>query len=554
MSSRLVARMTAPVLGVSILLLGVGGLAAWYVQRLQRNASDVLAINVGSMRAAEELEIGLREIRTQMNQFLLAGRQDALDSVPELRAETDHWLAEADRLATTPYEQQLMTKVNRGYKRFFEEFDGIAREGSSRMAKDEVAALVTEVLSKEIVSPAHEYLDFNEQVMARNSNQNQVVANRMVFALLLLGTCGPVAGLLTGFAIARSVSRSIVQLSVPVHDAAGRLNEVVGPITLSMNRGIEELDAGLRRVAAEIDTVVNRLQQSQREVLRAEQLAAVGQLAAGVAHELRNPLMSMKLLVQTAAESGDSARLEGRDLEVLGDAIGRVERSVTTFLDFARPPALEKRSLDLRQIVDDTIRLLSARAASQRVHIECDLPETPIVLTADPGQLRQVLLNLLINGLDAMPHGGTLQIELKEQEHIGKRDPSSHDQESNGVRRSSKWVTIRVVDTGCGLPSHLAGRIFEPFVTSKETGLGLGLPICKRIIEAHLGEIIAMNTSAGGAQFTVQLPKSAERVPSGTSADRDGEQCICSASEAVKWSNTHVMRPCSTVDQQSWRS
>jgi signal transduction histidine kinase len=501
--------MTAPVVGVSILLLGVGGVAAWYVQRLQRNASDVLAINVGSMRAAEELEIGLREIRTQMNQFLMAGKQEALDTVPTLRANTDHWLAEADRLATTSYEQELMTKVKRGYDRFFREFEGIAHGGANGATMEEVASLVNEVLTKEIVAPAHEYLDFNEQVMARNSAHNQVVVNRMVFALLLLGICGPVAGLLTGFAIARGVSRSIVQLSVPVHDAAGKLNEVVGPITLSGNRGIEELDAGLRRMATEIDTVVSRLQQSQREVLRAEQLAAVGQLAAGVAHELRNPLMSMKLLVQTASESGESACLEGRDLQVLGDAIGRLERSVTTFLDFARPPALEKRSVELRSIVEDTVRLLSARAISQGVHVECSAPQTPILLTADPGQLRQVLLNLLINGLDAMPRGGKLQIVLSEQEQWGEE---CQDPISNGDTNCSKWILIRVLDTGCGLAANIADRIFDPFVTSKETGTGLGLPICRRIIEAHMGEITAGNRSGSGAEFTVRLPQTRDAV------------------------------------------
>jgi len=108
------------------------------------------------------------------------------------------------------------------------------------------------------------------------------------------------AGLLVGFVVARRISRTLVELSVPVRDAAGRLSEVVGPITLA-GQEMEELPVLAQGLAAQVAAVVERLQQSQQEVLRSEQLAAVGQLAAGVAHELRNPLQSMQLLIQSAA-------------------------------------------------------------------------------------------------------------------------------------------------------------------------------------------------------------------------------------------------------------
>jgi len=140
--------MTAPVVGVSILLLAVGVIAAWYVQRMQRNASDVLALNVGSMRAAEELEIGLREIRTQMNQYLLTGNRASMDAIPALRVETDRWLREAERFATTPHEQQLMASMKRGYDHFFDEFDRLAHGQPGERPRDEVASLVNDVLCR----------------------------------------------------------------------------------------------------------------------------------------------------------------------------------------------------------------------------------------------------------------------------------------------------------------------------------------------------------------------------------------------------------------------
>ena len=116
------------------------------------------------------------------------------------------------------------------------------------------------------------------------------------------GSGGTVSGLLAGFGIARGYSRSIIRLSVPIQDAAGKLNEIVGPITFSSQAGLEEIEIVLYKIAHQIGEVLERLEASRREALRAEQLAAVGQMAAGIAHELRNPLMAMKILVQAAAD------------------------------------------------------------------------------------------------------------------------------------------------------------------------------------------------------------------------------------------------------------
>ena len=141
----------------------------------------------------------------------------------------------------------------------------------------------------------------------QGSRQNQIAAQRIGLGLLLLGILGAVAGVLAGFGMARSVHRSLVEISVPVRDIAGRLNEVVGPIKVASDTELAELDGALRLLADKTADVVQRLQESQREMLRHEQLAAVGQLAAGLAHELRNPLMSVKLIVQTAEERANGA-------------------------------------------------------------------------------------------------------------------------------------------------------------------------------------------------------------------------------------------------------
>ena len=177
---------------------------------------------------------------------------------------------------------------------------------------------------------------------------------------------------------------------------------------------------------------------------------------------------------------------------MLEEEITRLERSAETFLDFARPPEIERRTFDLRLLVGQVLDLVLPRAGREGVRISCESPEDqPITIRADMGQVRQVLLNLVLNALDAVPEGGSISVEIETGE---------------GGNGRPGWVTVRVCDTGRGLPSELGSKIFEPFVSTKPTGIGLGLSICKRIVESHGGQIEAVNRPEGGAEFTIRLP------------------------------------------------
>ncbi|HZV07382.1 MAG TPA: ATP-binding protein [Gemmataceae bacterium] len=481
------ARMTWPILLLSTLTLAGGVVAAWQFYRSQKDSSLALARNTESMRAAEELVIALRDVRHELHLFLITERRGHLDEVPHLRRKADRWLEETERTAVTAGEQELTRLVRAGYERFFTEFQSLLEDPpDQKHLLARISKLADVILTRDILDPAQDYLDINEEEIRESNRANELVTDRIVLGFVMLGICGPVSGLLAGYGISQAVSRSIVRLSVPIRDAAGKLNEIVGPITLSARWGLDELEGVLHTIAERIGAVIERLQQSEREARRAEHLAAVGQMAAGIAHELRNPLMPIKILVQSAADRRPSPGLDGRDLEVLEQEISRLERSIQMFLDFARPPRIEKRTFEAQDVLTQIVQLLEARADRQGVRIECRLPDEPMRVHADVGQFRQVVLNLLLNALDAVPRGGTIRLEL------GKE---------NG-----KWLTLSVADTGVGLPPGLGAQIFEPFVSTKETGLGLGLSICKRIVEAHEGEIEAANRPEGGAVFTVRFP------------------------------------------------
>jgi CHASE3 domain sensor protein len=377
MKFRLVARILAPVIAISALPLVVGAVAAWKVHTSQKSVSYSLALDVTGIRAGEELAIGIRDVRTQLNRFLTTGDRQYLEAACGIRKDMDPWLAESERVAVTDRERELVARLKAGYRYFFEELDRIAGQSSSEVGgqTSEISARIRELsndpLTQGILEPAQQFLDVNELEVIQSNAANERMADKVVVGLLLLGICGTASGLVAGFGIARGISRSIVRLSVPIRDAAGKLNEVVGPVTFSSSADLEEMEQTLHKMADQIGAVVDRLQESRREVLRAEQLAAVGQMAAGIAHEVRNPLMAIKILIQAAAERTAPTVLDGKDLTVLEEEITRLERSIQTFLDFARPPQLEKRTFALGTLVVQVVDLVSVRAERQgvRIHI-----------------------------------------------------------------------------------------------------------------------------------------------------------------------------------------
>ena len=248
--------------------------------------------------------------------------------------------------------------------------------------------------------------------------------------------------------------------------------------------------AFLQAVANVLSAAIERnwYEQRQREryLQRAEQMMALGQVAAGVAHELRNPLTAVKGLIQVNLRRAAVSGLPAGDLAVIEHEIRRMERTLQTFLDFARPPQPDRRRLDLSEVVERVFAVVKGRAKKQRVDLRLLQPEMPVQVEADQDQLQQLLLNLVLNALDAMPGGGTVKIDLRPP-HDGS-------------------VELYVRDTGPGIAPHILPKVFETFVSSKETGLGLGLPVSKRIAEEHGGGLSAYNLPGGGACFLLRLP------------------------------------------------
>ena len=270
----------------------------------------------------------------------------------------------------------------------------------------------------------------------------------------------------------------------------GRPYGVLGAYTARERKFTQDdsyfLQSAANVLALAIERKRHEQEQRERDLLRSDQMATVGQVAASVVHELRNPLTSVKGLVQVNLKEARSRGLPADDLRVIEQEIRRMERTLQAFLDFARPPRPERRRMNLIPLIDQTLALVRGRIEKQKVNLQVLRPAAPVVVEGDADQLQQLLLNLAMNALDVLPGGGSLEIELRIP-HQG-------------------WVELRVSDNGPGIAPSLLPRVFEAFVSGKQSGLGLGLTVSRRIAEDHGGDLVASNRPEGGACFVLRLP------------------------------------------------
>jgi signal transduction histidine kinase len=470
---------------------------ALFLSWLHLRISDVLTENVQSTQVAASLEaatkdlIGLLRASTPENGERTREIQERYQTVRRL-------LQSADDLANHEEEKDAVRQITQGLGHYSQRWE--ERPNSNTEQVREHDAGLAELLEREVLPPCIELRTFNLGEprclsttddrpigqIERSEEDNRDFVNTLKWGMLAVGMGGSLGGLFLGFVVARRLRHSIGQLSVRIRDAAGRLNRELGSVTLEEQGDLPDLHEQMQHVLVEISRTVDQLQQREHEVLRAEQLAAVGQIAAGVAHELRNPLTAIKMLVQTGLEGAAPPGLPAEDLAVIEQSIRRMEQYIQMFLDFARPPRSERRRSDVVEVVRRAAALVEGRARRQKVTLELDLPALPVPASIDPEQIQQVLVNLLLNALDALPGGGQIDIDVETK-------PGA--------------VAVCVRDNGPGVPASIRARLFEPFVTSKPDGVGLGLSICKRLVEAHGGAISHVNNGTdGGAVATFTLP------------------------------------------------
>jgi signal transduction histidine kinase len=303
---------------------------------------------------------------------------------------------------------------------------------------------------------------------------------------------------------------ALERLGVRVVVPLGSLHRLTGLILLGATDtqwqlGREEVElletmgrqAGL---ALENSFLYREQQDRLQRLYRAERLAAASQLAASLAHEIRNPLAAIRSTIQYLLGDYHEGHPK-RELisEVLGE-VDRINRTLTGLLTLSRTHEAERVPVRLVEVLEHGLTLIATQARHQGVAIEKQFADGQLSVLGDATELRQLFLNLFLNSLQAMPSGGRLSVEavardMPDEARAGSK-PSAFDSR----------VEVRVTDSGCGIPAENIEKVFDPFFTTKRDGTGLGLSICHRIVERHEGEIGIESGVGEGTTVTVRLP------------------------------------------------
>lgn len=344
---------------------------------------------------------------------------------------------------------------------------------SYRYMGNRVAAFTTVEQNGWIVAVSLPESEFAERV--------NIIRERVLFVVMLAGFITVGGGILFSWHFVQPI-KQLAQATNVI--SAGQLppqikvisNDELGILTRSFNH------------------MVRNLRRIQAELVESEKLVSLGRLATGVAHEIRNPLNSMKVAAEILANKQPTQEEVNELVNLISGEIAHLDNFVTDFLTYARQPPLNYTQIDVNQFVTDTVDAAAAHMAKKNIRVEMDLHPRLPATGMDPFQMERALMNLVFNAIDAMPRGGLLKIATSHT------PPNIKD-------CSPGFIQMVVSDTGIGLKTEQIEQVFEPFYTTKDHGTGLGLSLTKSIVESHGGSITLEENADSGVTARIFLPE-----------------------------------------------
>lgn len=300
---------------------------------------------------------------------------------------------------------------------------------------------------------------------------------------------------------AKKISLGDLEHQIPVRndDEFGQVASTFNKMTLALNKSMFEMQDLVQTLELKVEERTRELHLAEAEAARGEKLASVGQLAAGIAHELNNPLTGVLTFTSLLRKKMPDGSPDAEDLDLVIRETKRCASIIKRLLDFAREKVPVKGFFNLNQLIEETVRLVERPAFLKNIEIAVQLDADLPKIWGDEDLIKQVILNMLVNAEQAIEGRGAIIVES--HLHIAKVSPKPGGE-------SQPMVEISIKDTGCGIPEANLQRIFDPFFTSKEVGkgTGLGLSVSYGIIKAHAGQIKVDSTVGAGTIFRIYLP------------------------------------------------
>jgi len=471
-----------------IITLISGIVMIWYTFRMESVLNLLIEKDVAAFQAAESLEAALVNQKGFVTYYFLDNDPDWLRQLGEYRQIFKERLGEAKLLSDDEPQKEIITAIENEYGSYIELKDRVIayyktgeREKGARLHRG-VRKLFFKILD---LCEEYKNIHRNRMALAKEKSYNEAVNLRFFSITALLVVTFIVV--LMGFFLVNSILKPIYRLAIE----AGREGKT-GSTKDSGNTKdeISVLAKSVRELLNDIDLTHFELEKSREHLQQAEKMALVGKLAAGMAHSIRNPFTSVKMRLFSLGRSQNLTETQKDDIKVISDEIRHIDTIVQNFLEFSRPPKLKMQKISPSVVVDLAIQLLEHRLKSYDVTVNLVRKKPLPEIDVDPEQLKEVLVNLMVNSCEAMVRGGLISI---------------HENEENDTP-IGKAVVLRLSDNGPGIPESVIGKVLEPFFTTKEEGTGLGLSIVARIIEEHGGRIDIKSKEGEGSIFIITLP------------------------------------------------
>lgn len=365
---------------------------------------------------------------------------------------------------------------------------------AQRELRDRLLPVLTEV-NREIYRQVRE-----SSVRGAYSRLADIVADerRALLAILILALGG---GIVASWLISRGLARPISHLSQAM--AVAGTGDLDAPIDVrssgeigdlarafaGMTEKLRQSRADMVRLNAELEAKIAQLERAQAQLVQSERLASIGEMAAAVAHGIRNPLASLRAVAQLALRHSEPAASR-EHLTAIIDEVDRLDRRVSHLLSFSRPAPFHPLWESVSRLIEDLVATVTELLRERHVALDLDLAPALPAVRVDPMQLEQALIEVVSNALDAMPDGGRLRIAAR-SEHLAE---------------APAGVVIEIADTGAGIAEEVLSSVCEPFFTTRPGGTGLGLAIAKRYVEQNGGHLEIVSTRGSGTAVRVRLP------------------------------------------------
>lgn len=466
-----------------------------YTYNLQKQTEEFIESSRRSVSTAKEMENELIAIKGLTYTYLVNKSDLWLDSLNNRKKNFIIHLERARKGANTSEEEGLVRQVSA----LFSNFEQSIHQAVSLYKKGElgesnaILAYSAQDLLETIQNKSNEFLSLNFKAEVFHENE-LAKTNALVLKILIwVGVIGIVIGVSLGWLISRMLFSPINQLVLTVRSASGEA--IFEEFSVHPSSELEELGERIKKLIERINKTNEDLSKNKMLLQHSNKFANLGKIAPTIAHEIRNPLASIKMLVYSIGEEENMPASVKEDLNIISREIDRMEKFTKDFLKFAKPADPNLSEINPMDSLHEIIKLLRPKLNKNRIVLDSSNLNSSCTVLADMDQLKQIYMNIILNAIEVMPNGGELRINTE------NTNPS------NAIQESKIFLRITFTDSGPGIPLAILDNVFEPFIKGADLGVGIGLSISQSIAQSHGGWIKAENNLSGqGASFSLYLP------------------------------------------------